>query len=170
VRRKQALWVSAAALIGIVSEPAYRQVAAIPSGRALERERAAIQVNALLQVSTLRKTCASADCSVRVVWSGFCVEIEKGDPSPAVMAALSRLSAPPRPASRCTAKDQMGARRLPPDHLLLWANEPKWLSGGLASVEAGDYLGSLAATGYTITLVRAWGRWWSIRRTMAWIS
>ncbi len=170
MKRNRAFWFAGAALVVAFAEPAYWQIKSIPTGMTLEREEAAIQSRCLRTVSKLRKTCpAPPECSVPV-WAGFCVEVADHDPTPAVLRDLATLPAPAKPASRCVIQESVHSRRLPPDHLLLWVKKPVWVSGGLVQIEAGDYLGSLAATGYRITVLRAWGRWWAVWRRLEWIS
>jgi len=170
MKRARALGLAAFGLVAVVGEPAYRQLAGVPAGGVRAREEAVLLSSALEAISTLRKTCAHADCSGQLAWSGFCVEVAKGDPGPAVMEGLARLSAPVRPVSLCGGRGETGTLRLPPAHLLLWAQKPTWISGGVVQVAAGDRLGDQAGAGYRLTLVRAWGRWWCVWRTREWVA
>jgi hypothetical protein len=169
--RKGGVWVAMIVLAGVMAEPAWRQVSAVPRGAALSAEETKIHARALEKMSVARQTCANDDCSLFVEWSGYCVRVEEHDPSQELMAQLKGLPAPARPASSCLVPAKVADRRLPQkDHLLLWARKPHWLSGGLVQVEAGEHLGDMAATGHRLTMARAWGRWWILRSRLEFIS
>jgi hypothetical protein len=172
VKRKTAVVTAVLGLLGLLAEPAWRQLSRAPGGPEMAAQEVDILARVFAKVSAPRQQrCASPDCSVQAPWSGFCIGVADADPTPDLLAQLNRLPAAAKPASACMVASAVGKWRTPPaGHLLLWARRPTWLSGGLVLVEAGDYLGPLAATGYRITMLRAYGRWWALRTSVGWVS
>jgi hypothetical protein len=146
-------------------EPLGRLARSAPAGSERDAEQRHVIAAVLLRLSKSSRTrYPDPD------WTTLCVRVGTDGAERSLLAQVHGFDIPALPASDCGIQPGARVRALPAKHLLLFVDQVSWHSQGLVTIHAGDYLGNMAATGYALVLVRAWGRWWVLRQTQEWIA